>query len=145
VLILVLLGFCGFPAGAAASASPEELMLAKINETRANEAGLPPLRTARNLQRSAGAFARWLVRHDQLQHRPRVSVTRAYRHCGEALAMRFSLSAQVGGTLSSWMRSPTHRGLVLTSSMPLVGLGHASGRMAGRPRTVWVLQVAARR
>lgn len=118
-------------------------MLAKINSTRA-DGGLPPLRSARNLQRSAGAFARWLVGHDQFQHRPRVSVTRAYPHCGEALAMHFSRAADVGGTLRNWLASPSHRGLVMTSSMNLVGLGHASGRKDGRPRTIWVLQVARR-
>ena len=71
-------------------------------------------------------------------------MTRTYRHCGEALAMHFSLAAKVGATLSSWLGSPSHRGLVMTNSMPLVGLGHASGRHEGRPRTVWVIQVARR-
>jgi hypothetical protein len=33
---------------------------------------------------------------------------------------------------------------VLTSSMNLVGIGHHSGRLKGRPRTVWVIQVARR-
>jgi uncharacterized protein YkwD len=142
VFVLALLGFCGIPA--AASATPEMRMLAKINEVRANKAGLPPLRTARSLERSAGAFARWLVTHDQFQHRPSVSVTRNYHHCGEALAMHYSLRANVGGTLGTWLGSPTHRALVLTGSMNLVGVGHASGRMAGKPRTIWVLQVARR-
>jgi len=118
-------------------------MLAKINATRA-DSGLAPLRAARNLERSAGAFARWLVKHDQFQHRPRVSVTRSYPHCGEALAMHFSLAADVGGTLKSWLGSPNHRALVMTNSMNLVGLGHASGRANGQPRTIWVLQVARR-
>jgi uncharacterized protein YkwD len=139
-LVVVLLGLIGAPA---AAASPEARMFAKINAARADQ-GLPPLRSARNLQRSAGAFARWLVTHDQFQHRPRVSVTRSYRHCGEALAMHFSLSANVGGTLRNWLGSASHRGLVMTSSMKLVGLGHASGRRNGRPRTIWVLQVARR-
>jgi uncharacterized protein YkwD len=120
-------------------------MIEKINDARAREAGLPALRSAPELERSAGAFARWLVGHQQLQHRPAVSVTRSYPHCGEALAMHFSLQAQVGATLHSWLGSPTHRGLVLTDSMNLVGVGHASGRLAGRPRTVWVIQVARRR
>ena len=119
-------------------------MIAKINAARADQGGLPPLRAARNLQRSAGAFARWLVGHDQFQHRPSVSVTRNYRHCGEALAMHYSLQADVGNTLGSWLESPTHRALVLTNSMNLVGVGHASGRSAGQPRTVWVMQVAHR-
>ena len=146
VLVVVLLASCGVPAVAVAGASgdPETRMIAKINQARAAEAGLRPLRTAPNLERSAGAFARWLVAHDQFHHRPAVSVTRGYPHCGEALAMHFSLRAQVGGTLRMWLQSPTHRGLVLTRSMNLVGVGHASGRTAGQPRTIWVLQVARR-
>lgn len=119
-------------------------MIAKINEVRADQGGLPPLRHSRSLQRSASAFATWLVDHDQFQHRPQVSVTRGYPHCGEALSMHFSLRAQVGGTIGSWMRSPVHRGLVMTTSMNLIGVGHASGRAAGKPRTIWVLQVARR-
>jgi uncharacterized protein YkwD len=50
----------------------------------------------------------------------------------------------VGATLRAWLGSPTHRALVLTRSMNLVGIGHASGRLDGRPRTVWVMQVARR-
>jgi uncharacterized protein YkwD len=119
-------------------------MIAEINATRADQGGLPPLRAARSLQRSAGAFARWLVSHDQFGHRPSVSVTRTYHHSGEALAMHYSLQADVGGTLGSWLRSPTHRALVLTNSMNLVGVGHASGRSAGQARTIWVMQVAHR-
>lgn len=142
VYLLVLLGLCAAPG--VAGATPEERMLERINQVRADQGGLPPLRPMRNLQRSAGAFARWLVTHDSFAHRPAVSVTRAYPHCGEALAIHFSLAADIGGTLKSWMRSPTHRGLVMTGSMGLIGLGHASGRMAGRPRTIWVLQVARR-
>jgi uncharacterized protein YkwD len=144
VFVLALLGVCGIPAAAMASETPETRMIAKINQVRADEGGLPPLRAARSLRRSASAFARWLVGHDQFQHRPSVSVTRNYHHCGEALAMHYSLQAEVGGTLSTWLRSPTHRGLVLTSSMNLVGVGHASGRPGGKPRTVWVMQVARR-
>jgi uncharacterized protein YkwD len=144
VLVVLLLALCAAPAGAAAAATPEARMIAKINAARADQAGLPPLRSARNLQRSASAFARWLVGHDQFQHRPSVSVTRAYHHSGEALAMHYSLQAEVGGTLGSWLKSSTHRGLVLTNSMNLVGVGHASGRRGGKPRTVWVMQVARR-
>jgi uncharacterized protein YkwD len=143
-LVLVLLAFCGVPSAALGSPSPEEQMVAKINAARADEGGLPPLRAARNLQRSAGAFARWLVAHDQFGHRPSVSVTRNYHHSGEALALHYSLQADVGATLGSWLRSSTHRALVMTSSMNLVGVGHASGRPGGKPRTVWVMQVARR-
>jgi hypothetical protein len=30
----------------------------------------------------------------------------------------------------------------MTTSMNMIGVGHASGRLHGKPRTVWVLQVA---
>ena len=140
VLAIALLAVC---AGSAAAATPEQKMLTAINAQRHHD-GLRQLRASRSLERSAGAFARYLVRHQQLAHRPRVSVNRAYPHCGEALAQHFSLAADVGGTLRSWLASPVHRGLVMTSSMNLVGVAHASARVAGQARTVWVMQVARR-
>ena len=141
VMVVALFGVC---AGSAVAATPEQKMIGAINHARSDQDGLRPLRAAPELERSAGAFARYLVRHQQLAHRPSVSVAHSYPHCGEALAMHFSLAAQVGGTLRSWLASPVHRGLVMTKSMNLVGVGHASGRLSGKPRTIWVLQVARR-
>jgi uncharacterized protein YkwD len=142
VLVVALLALCGAPVAAFAADGAKERMVEKINEARSSEAGLPALRPAPELDRSAGAFARWLIRHENLQHRPSVSVNRTYPHCGEALAMHYSLQAQVGATVRAWLGSPVHRALVLTSSMNLVGIGHARGRLDGRPRTGGVMQVA---
>ena len=119
-------------------------MIEEINKVRSRDGDLPPLRTSRNLERSAGSFSRWLLHHDLLHHRPAVSVTRSYSHSGEALAMHFSLQARVKPTLRGWLGSGAHRALVMTSSMNLVGIGHSSGRHEGDPRTVWVIQVARR-
>jgi uncharacterized protein YkwD len=141
VLVVALLALCAGEASAAASQPGR--MIEAINAAR-ERASLPPLRTAPELERSAGAFARWLLRHDTLSHRPGVSTTRRYPHAGEALSMHFSLQARVGPTLRAWLGSATHRGLVMTSSMGMVGVGHARGRYEGRPRTVWVVQVARR-
>jgi uncharacterized protein YkwD len=138
--VVLLFAVC---AGSAAAATPEQRMINAVNGAR-HDQGLRDLRTSRDLERSAGAFARYLVRHEQVKHRPRVSVTRNYPHCGEALALHYSLAAQVGATVRAWLASPVHRGLVLTQTMNLVGVGHASGRLAGKPRTIWVLQVARR-
>jgi uncharacterized protein YkwD len=140
VAVILLFAVC---ASSAAAATPEQRMIKAINGARHHD-GLSKLRASRDLERSAGAFARYLVRHKQIAHRPRVSVSRNYPHCGEALAMHFSLAADVGGTLSSWLGSPVHRGLVMTTSMNLVGVGHASGRVGGQAKTVWVMQVARR-
>jgi uncharacterized protein YkwD len=140
-LVVVLLAFCGGPA--AAAAAPADRMVDAINTARERD-GLQPLRTTRGLQRSAGAFARWLLRHETLSHRPNVSTTRRYPHSGEALSMHFSLQARVSATLHAWLASASHRALVLTQSMDRVGIGHARGRYHGRARTVWVVQVARR-
>ncbi len=140
VVGIALLCSCGVPV--AAAAEPERKMIERINEVRAREGGLTPLRVAPALERSAGAFARRLVGSQTLAHRPRVSTGRSYSHAGEALALHYSLRAQVAPTLRTWLGSPAHRGLVMTSSMNLVGIGHSSGRLRGRPRTVWVIQVA---
>jgi uncharacterized protein YkwD len=141
VLVVALLALCGLPA--AAGATPSDRMVDAINKARAR-ASLPALRSAPELKRSASAFARWLVRNETFAHRPAVSTSRRYPHCGEALSMHFSLQSRVGATLRAWLGSPTHRGLVMTSSMGMVGIGHARGRYEGRPRTIWVVQVARR-
>jgi uncharacterized protein YkwD len=144
VLVAALLAFCGVPATASADDDPEQRMIEAINAARSREAGLPALRPAPPLERSAGVFSRWLLQNDLLAHRPAVSTGRAYRHSGEALAMHFSKKARISATVKGWLASPAHRGLVLTSSMNLIGIGHASGRSGGRPRTVWVVQLARR-
>jgi uncharacterized protein YkwD len=139
ILVVFVLLFCS---QANAAAPAQERMIDAINAARADD-GLPPLRKARALERSASAFARWLLKHETLTHRPQVS-TRAYPHRGEALAMHYTLDPSIGATLRSWLGSPIHNGLVMTTSMPMVGIGYASGRLHGQPRTIWVLQVARR-
>ena len=140
IVVLAVLGLCG---SAQAAETTESRMIEAINAARVKD-GLTELRAAPALERSATAFARWLLKHDTLTHRPEVSTDRAYPHRGEALAMHYSLKPGIGSTLRSWLGSPIHRGLVMTTSMPIVGVGHASGRLRGRPRTVWVLKVARR-
>jgi uncharacterized protein YkwD len=138
-----MVGLWALSASPAFAGSAEKRMVKAINGARHDD-GLGRLRASRSLDRSASAFARYLVRHQELAHRPSVSVNRNYPHCGEALAMHFSMAADIGGTLRSWLGSPVHRGLVMTTSMNLVGVGHASARLGGKPKTVWVLQVARR-
>jgi uncharacterized protein YkwD len=141
VLVVAVLALCGAPA--AAGATPSDRMIGAINDAR-EHASLPPLTAMPQLERSAGAFARFLLRNGKFAHRPKTSMTRRYPHAGEALSMHFSLQAQVSATLDAWLGSASHRALVLTQSMDRVGIGHARGRYLGRPRTIWVVQVARR-
>ena len=140
-VVVALFALCAGPGVAMAADSAPDRMIAAINDAR-ERAELPPLQAAPQLERSAGAFARWLVGRNTFAHRPGISTSRDYPHSGEALSMHFSFQARIGPTLQAWMSSSRHRGLVMTSTMDMVGVGHARGRVQGRPRTIWVLQVA---
>jgi uncharacterized protein YkwD len=43
-----------------------------------------------------------------------------------------------------WLRSPSHRAVILTRSMNLVGAGMVRGRFRGRRATIWVVQTGRR-
>jgi uncharacterized protein YkwD len=117
-------------------------MVGKINKVRAQH-GLPPLRSSPSLNRSSRRFARTMIRRDFFGHRARVSASRRFHRLGEALAMRSGRRPGVRGTLRSWMRSPSHRRLVLTRANRYVGAGMARGRFGGRRAVIWVMQVGS--
>jgi uncharacterized protein YkwD len=127
---------------AAAAVGPEQRMIDEINHVRAEHGGLQALRPAPALGRTALRFSRWLMRHDLFAHSPSGARRAHSGHTGEALAMHYSSRPNVRGTVRSWLRSPAHRALVLTTSMTTAGVGHASGRFGRRPATIWVLEIA---
>jgi uncharacterized protein YkwD len=141
--VAVLASAVAGPAVAAASeAAPERRMIDEINHARAQHGGLRPLRPAPTLGRTAIRFSRWLMSHDLFAHSPASARRGGSRHTGEALAMHFTSRPDVRGTVRSWLRSPPHRALVLTTSMSTAGVGHSSGRFGRRPATIWVLEIA---
>jgi uncharacterized protein YkwD len=116
------------------------VMVAKINKVRARH-GLPPLRSSPSLNRSSRRFARTMIRRDFFGHRSRVSASRRFRRLGEALAMHSGRRPGVSSTLRGWLRSPSHRKLVLTRSRRYVGAGMARGRLGRGRAVIWVMQV----
>jgi uncharacterized protein YkwD len=116
------------------------VMVAQINKVRARH-GLPPLRSSPSLNRSSRRFARTMIRRDFFGHRSRVSASRRFRRLGEALAMHSGRRPGVRGTLRGWLRSPSHRKLVLTRSRRYVGAGMARGRLGRGRAVIWVMQV----
>ena len=142
VATVLAAGAAGPVSVAAAGATAEKNMITEINRVRADHGGLDALRPAPQLGRSALRFSRWLLRHDLFAHSPASSRHRSSRRSGEALAMHYSPRPDVRGTVRSWLRSPAHRGLVLTTSMNVAGVGHASGRFGRRKATIRVLEVA---
>jgi uncharacterized protein YkwD len=128
------------PARAQASGS----MVAKINKARARN-GLWPLHISAALNASAGRFAGSLMHRGVLAHRSSgVSAGSGFRRLGEALALISGRGPGVSTTVTMWLHSPSHRAVILTRSMNLVGVGMASGRFHGHRATIWVVQTGRR-
>ncbi len=142
----VLLLACGpataGPASARASTPAEQRMVKKVNAVRAGH-GLPRVRASRPLGSSAGRYARWMLRADYFGHLSRIRASSRYSTLGENLAWHTYRRPRVGYTMRSWLHSPPHRGLILSSGFRWVGAGVARGRLNGRAGTTWVLHFGA--
>jgi uncharacterized protein YkwD len=142
LLALLVLALTASPAAAAASPD-EQAMIEAINSARA-QSGLPALRPSAALGRSAHAYSRQLMSRGVLAHGLSAAASRTTWHIGEALALRRGRRAQVSATVRAWLRSPTHRRLLLNRSMPWLGVGMARGRYHGGPGVIWVLRLGRR-
>jgi uncharacterized protein YkwD len=120
-----------------------DAMIERINEVRARQ-GLRQLRASSSLRGSSRRFAIRLMSRDALYHRARPSVAGRYRRAGEVLAMHFGRRDRVRATVARWMRSSSHRAVIMTRSMGELGAGVVHGRFRGRRAVIWVVQAAAR-
>ena len=143
MLVLVVLALPAPASAKRAHAAAVSSMIGKINQVRARH-GLPALRSSGSLSRSSSRFSSYLMAHDVLAHRSRVSASRHFRRLGEALAMHTGRGLSVASTVRMWLNSPPHRAVILTRSMNLVGAGASQGRFRGHRGTVWVLQTGRR-
>ena len=113
---------------AAQAASPaERAMVKKVNSVRASH-GLGPLRGVRTLNRSAGHYAAWMLRHDYFGHLSRIRASSRFGLLGENLAWHSGGRPRVGWTVRAWLGSGGHPALHLHP--PFRGRG---GGMARRP------------
>lgn len=143
VVVLGLLLVSGWTLAAPAWArggAPTGRMVATVNNVRADH-GLRPLRPAPRLARSAGRYARWMLRTDYFGHLSRIRASSRFRVLGETLAWHTGRRVRVRATVRSWLRSPPHRALILSGSFRWIGAGHARGRLHSRPSTMWVLHL----
>ena len=119
-------------------------MVAKINHARARN-GLRPLHSSGALNGSANRFAGSLMRRGVLGHRSSgVSAGTDFRRLGEALAVISGRGLGVRSTVTMWLHSPSHRAVILTRTMNLVGVGVARGRFHGHRATIWVVHFGRR-
>jgi uncharacterized protein YkwD len=116
-------------------------VVSKVNAVR-RRYGLRRLRTSRSLMRSSKRFARHLMKVDHFGHARRIHTT-GFRHRGEALALQRGWGPGAGLTVRSWMRSPSHRALLLSRSFDYAGVGRARGRFGRMRATIYVLHLGA--
>jgi len=115
----------------------------EVNRVRAGH-GLAPLRQSRPLNRTSRRYSHYLMRRDWLGHVFPIRASRRYRRVGEVLAMHTGRRPRVRRTVRAWLRSPSHRALLLSRRFRHMGAGRTRGRFRGRRATIWVVQVGRR-
>jgi uncharacterized protein YkwD len=126
------------PVTSAASSAPERSLVHVVNQVRQAH-HLGALRGSPALRRSAGGYARWMLRADFFGHQGRIPTNAPFRRLGENLALESGRRPHARAIVRAWMRSPMHRSLMLSPSYGWAGAGMARGRMRGRPATTWVM------
>jgi uncharacterized protein YkwD len=138
-VIVAVLGFVALgaqPVGA--QPVPWRKMQRAINEVRA-EHGLRPVRRAPRLQKAARRHSRDMLRHRYFGHTSSGGVGFATRirrsgfktvgawSAGEAIGWGAGRRGRVRPVLRAWMRSRSHRAIILTPRFRLVGIGRVRG------------------
>ncbi|HEU4449842.1 MAG TPA: CAP domain-containing protein [Gaiellaceae bacterium] len=125
---LVCLCFTGVLSVAApAQAAPtkmEKRLVSRINDAR-QDRGLRTLRTASSIQSGAHSWSRHLLRTDSFHH------ARLRSGTGEVIAWGTCSWFKPGAAVRAWLRSPSHRTLLLRGSFRRVGTGWARGSWNG--------------
>ena len=137
--LLVAVGVALFVPGAAFATSPQQHMLERINQARANN-GLRPLRLSKSLQQSASRYSRHMVRSGYFGHSSRIRASGQFSSLGEILEAHFLRKPAVGLAARNWMHSSSHRAVILSRSFRYAGAGYAMGRYQGKPVTMWTMQ-----
>ena len=136
--LLALLA-CMFAVPATATAaSPEALMLQKVNAFRAAH-GVPKVRFSSSLAHSAGSYSRHMMRSGYFGHASRIHASRRFRTLGEIIEIHRGLRAGVSTAFRAWVNSPPHRSVMLMSQFKFAGAGFVSGRFHGHRDTIWTM------
>jgi uncharacterized protein YkwD len=144
------------PASAAAAATPSRAMLHELNRVRAAH-GLPKVRMASGLRAAARVHTRDMLRHKYFAHTsPQGStlfsrivaspfVTHGPWSAGETLAWGSGSRGGPRATVRAWLRSPSHRAIVLSPTYRWVGISGRRGPFQGvASARVWTADWAHR-
>ena len=116
-------------------------MVQKINDYRRGH-GLRPLRTSPRLARASKRFARRLMRANRFGHSSRAM--RPFSSSGEILALQPGWRVRRAAAVRAWLRSPSHRSIVLSRRFGSAGAGLSRGRFGSRRSSIWVVRFGRR-
>jgi len=141
----------------AATTPPRKELLHAINHVRAAY-GMAKLMGAPALRAAALRHSEDMLARDYFAHTSPTGSTVAFRilrsgfvsghvwRAGETLAWGIGARASAAATVAAWLRSPTHRAIVLSPGFRWVGIGRNCGRFAGhRGACVWTADFVVRR
>jgi uncharacterized protein YkwD len=144
-------GYLAATARASTAATPtEKRVLALVNHVRATH-GLARLRIVSSLERASRAHSREMVGRDYFSHSSYSGTsfsTRLIRFgfspagyrswaVGEDIAYGSGSRGTAAAIFRAWMRSPSHRAVILTARYRSVGVGRAAGTYKGTAGVVF--------
>ena len=142
VILAVTIATLLAPASVAARTSPSP-MVDKINKVRKDH-GLRPARYSRSLSASSSDFARYMAATQQFAHGSRIMASNRFSSLGEVLALSRGWKVRRKRTLRRWLRSPSHRSVILSRSFYYVGAARVNGYFGGLPVVFWTVQFGRR-
>src|SRR4051794_24809510 len=96
----------------AAAASPNSVMLKRINNARKRH-GLAPVRLSKSISRSSQSYANTLARESLFQHAVHPSA-RGFGSVAEILGLAWG-TCRARCVVRAWVHSPVHRAILLGS------------------------------
>ena len=141
ILLALAVAVCAIAAVTASPAtakSPQARMMSKVNEYRKKH-GLRRVRWSKSLKSSAARYARHMMRNGYFGHAKRIHASDRYSRLGEILEYQRSTKPNVKLAFRTWIRSGSHRAIILDRNFTRAGAGRAWGRMRGHKSTVWVM------
>ena len=140
----------------AATTPPRKQLLHALNQVR-TAYGMPKLLGAPALRAAALRHSEDMMARDYFAHTSPTGSTFTYRivrsgfvsghvwRAGETLAWGIGSGAGAAATVAAWLRSPTHRAVVLAPGFRWVGIGRNCGRFVGHPGAcVWTADFVVR-
>lgn len=114
-----------------AEASTRTRMVKTINYVR-SWGHIPALRYSPRLSERAAAWARHLLRTGRMAH--------SSSGTGEVIEWHPGSRPRIRRAVDAWLRSPSHRRVILSRRYRRAGAGRAVGYVQGRRTTVWVVR-----